>query len=86
MDEAVTSVFKLYGERMAREAEQWRNPQPGMSRDDFLLAALEEEGLCAVVCARAPPGETRERNMETTTNVANKLRNGTLPNAGNSRP
>jgi predicted O-methyltransferase YrrM len=38
MDAAVSQVFELYDQRMAREAELWRNPTPGLSRDDVLLA------------------------------------------------
>jgi predicted O-methyltransferase YrrM len=38
MDTAVTQVFDLYEHRMRREAELWRNPTPGMSIDDMLLA------------------------------------------------
>src|SRR5262249_47266792 len=38
MDQAITDVFALYEQRMADEAESWRNPRPQRSRDDFLLA------------------------------------------------
>jgi predicted O-methyltransferase YrrM len=38
MEDAVAAVFALYDQRIAVEAERWRNPTPGMTRDDFLLA------------------------------------------------
>ncbi|HEX3918374.1 MAG TPA: DUF1442 domain-containing protein [Caulobacteraceae bacterium] len=44
MDQAVTQVFDLYRERMAREAEQMRNRTPGLTIDDFLLAVGPHTG------------------------------------------
>jgi len=44
MDDAVATVFALYDERIAAEAELWRNPKPGMGIDDFLLAVGPETG------------------------------------------
>jgi predicted O-methyltransferase YrrM len=38
MEDAVAAVFALYDQRIAAEAELWRNPRSGMGRDDFLLA------------------------------------------------
>ena len=38
MEDAVAAVFALYDQRIAAEAELWRNPRPGMAIDDFLLA------------------------------------------------
>ena len=38
MQDAVAAVFALYDQRIAAEAELWRNPRAGMGRDDFLLA------------------------------------------------
>jgi predicted O-methyltransferase YrrM len=38
MEDAVAAVFDLYDQRIAKEAELWRNPKPGMGVDDFLLA------------------------------------------------
>jgi len=38
MNDAVAAVFALYDQRISAEAELWRNPRPGMGRDDFLLA------------------------------------------------
>ena len=38
MNDAVAAVFALYDQRIAAEAELWRNPRPGMGVDDFLLA------------------------------------------------
>jgi predicted O-methyltransferase YrrM len=38
MDPAVTAVFDLYDQRISAEAEMWRNPKPGITVDDFLLA------------------------------------------------
>jgi predicted O-methyltransferase YrrM len=44
MESAVAAVFDLYDQRIAAEAELWRNPKPGMGRDDFLLAVGPETG------------------------------------------
>jgi predicted O-methyltransferase YrrM len=44
MDAAVAAVFDLYDQRIAAEAELFRNPKPGMGRDDFLLAVGPETG------------------------------------------
>ena len=60
MEEAVASVLRLYDDRIAKEAEFWRNPEPGRTRDDFLLpigptagalvnAIVREGGLKAVL-------------------------------------
>jgi len=44
MDDAVAAVFALYDQRIAAEAELWRNPKPGMAIDDFLLAVGPDTG------------------------------------------
>ena len=44
MDDAIAAVFALYEQRMATEAELWRTPKPGLTRDDFLLAVGPSTG------------------------------------------
>ena len=58
MEDAVAAVFALYDQRIAAEAELWRNPRPGMGRDDFLLAVGPATGALINTLVRGAGAKT----------------------------